>query len=103
MAINEIPVRATMEFDARKRRYTTALKDLSIPSSGEKKSEPMINIHPNTSAIPVVIMTDVLKTVLLSFSGKKRISDSFRPTLERVPRNRMDDMRAEAMPTSSFG
>lgn len=104
IAMNEMAVNAVTELAARNIRKSAAFcGDFRRPSSGERMSTPAMNIAPNMTAKEVVISADVLKILLLSAPGKKRMIEKSSPNLERSTSRAIEEMRAVAMPTSCGG
>jgi len=69
--MNDMPIRIVIELAMRKTRYMIRFPgDFSKVNSGDHSPVPATNITPSTIAKSVVIIADVLKTLLLSLSGK---------------------------------
>jgi|GEM_PF-6724077 len=101
IAINEMPVNAVTELAARKIRKSAAFRgDFRRWSSGERVSTPAMNTAPKTTAKKVVMIADVLKILLLSAPGKKRMIDASSPNLERSTSRPIEEISAVAIPTS---
>ncbi|MHC1595634.1 MAG: hypothetical protein ACXQTO_02060 [Candidatus Syntropharchaeales archaeon] len=82
IAMNEIAVNAVTELAARNIRKSAAFcGDFRRWSSGEKISTPAMNITPKMTAKKVVMSADVLKILLLSLPGKKRMIEKSSPNL----------------------
>ncbi len=104
IAINEMAVNAVTELAARKNRKSAAFRgDFRRWSSGEKMSTPAMNTAPKMTAKEVVMIADVLKILLLSAPGKKRMIEKSSPNRERSTSRAIEEMSAVAIPTSSAG
>jgi hypothetical protein len=70
---------------------------------GEIYLEININIIDKNTANVVVTITDELKILVLSISGKNLITEKSKPSLESITIRFMEEIKAVAIPTSSLG
>jgi len=103
--MNEMAVNAVTELAARKIRKNAAFcgdfrRD---PSSGERTSTPAMNTAPKMTAKKVVMSADVLKILLLSAPGKKRMIEKSSPNMDSSTSSAIEEISAVAIPTSPAG